>query len=915
MDGHAMLYRAWFALQSARPMTIRSTGEDVRGVYSFTTSFFKAVGSLKPTHIAIAFDPPGPTFRHEQYSEYKAHRPETPRELHQNVERAKQVMRAFDIPIYELPGFEADDVLGTIAQYADDNGIDTIIATGDTDTLQLASEHVGIMLTTGFGDTKIYDIPAVRERYGGLSPDQVRDVKALTGDTSDNIPGVPGVGIKTAVKLMLQFGTVETLLERLDEVAPPRIQGLVRDNAAQLRESKSLVTIVRDAPANFQLEDTRFHTFNRDDVVAIFQELEFSSLVGRIPQMAEEPLAIADESPAVNAPAVASEVTITTVDDTSKLDAMLAQLAGAAEITVEAHGSTQRPMEAALVGLAFTAKNAGTYYVPLGHVEGVQLPVEDVLPRVRPLLQGSNTRVVGHNLNFTMTLLSNYGVAPTKVPVAFDTMIAAHLLGEKSLGLKQLAFTRLNAELKALPELTGTGRKQIGFDSVSIADAASFAGSGVDATLRLMEAFEPDLERDGLTAFNRDQAMPLVPVLVQTQVNGIAIDASVLSDLNEELVVAIDEAEKGAYDAVAHEFAINSPAQLGELLFKELKLPAGKKTKTGFSTDASILENLREAHPVINHVLKYRELTKLKSTYVDTLPSEVNPRTHRIHTTYNQAGSATGRLASNDPNLQNIPVRSELGQRVRKAFIAEKRPEWILLSADYSQIDLRALAHLSQDHALMSAFERDEDIHASTASLIYGVPLNEVTSDMRRLAKVMNFGVAYGLSAFGISRQTEMSMDEGGQFIADYFGTYPKVREYLDGTVARAKETGYVETLLGRRRYLPELQSPHYPVRQSGERMALNMPVQGTSSDIINAAMVLVQKRLESDGFEAKMLLQVHDELVFELPRSEEKSLSAMLHDTMPKALVLSVPLKIDIKRGDNWAEMDTQREVPVEVE
>jgi DNA polymerase-1 len=913
MDGHAMLYRAWFALQSARPMTVRKTGEDVRGVYSFTTSFFKAVAALKPTHIAIAFDPPGPTFRHEEYSEYKANRPETPRELHQNVERAKQVMRAFDIPIYEVPGYEADDVLGTIAKYADDKDIDTIIATGDTDTLQLVSEHVSIMLTTGSANTKVYDIPAVNERYGGLSPDQVRDVKALTGDSSDNIPGVPGVGIKTAIKLILQFGSVESLLERLDEVGPPRIQGLVRDNAVQLRASKGLVTIVRDVPTNFALEDTRFYTFNREDVIEIFQELEFSSLVGRIPQVkAETQRGI--EAPSQTVPAVISDRAVTIVDNSSKLETMLAQLAAAAQIVVEAHGSNQRAMEAALVGLAFTLHGGETYYVPTGHAEDQQLPIEKVLAGVTPLLQGEQPGILGHNLNFTMTLLSNYGVAPTKVPVAFDTMIAAHLLGEKVLALKQLAFNRLNAELKALPELTGTGRKQIGFEAVTIGDAAAFAGANVDATLRLMDAFAPDLERDGLTAFNRDQAMPLVPVLVQTQVNGIAIDASVLSDLNEELVVAIDEAEKGAYEAVAHQFAINSPAQLGELLFDELKLPAGKKTKTGYSTDASILENLREAHPVIDHVLRYRELTKLKSTYVDTLPMEVNPRTHRIHTTYNQAGSATGRLASNDPNLQNIPVRSELGQRVRKAFIAEKHPEWILLSADYSQIDLRALAHLSQDPAMMSAFERDEDIHASTASLIYGVRLDEVEPAMRRLAKVMNFGVAYGLSAFGISRQTEMSMDEGGQFIADYFGTYPKVREYLDGTVAKAKETGYAETLLGRRRYLPELQSPHYPVRQAGERMALNMPVQGTSSDIINAAMVLVQQRLESGVFEAKMLLQVHDELVFELPRSEEKALSAMLHDTMPKALDLSVPLKIDIKRGDNWAEMSGQREESLEV-
>jgi len=925
MDGHAMVYRAWFALQNARPMTVRKTGEDVRGVYLFTTTFFKTLASLKPTHVAITFDPPGKTFRDDLYDAYKANRPPMPDPLRQNIQRSKEVMQAFDIPIYEVPGYEADDVLGTIARFADEALVDLIIATGDTDMLQLVSPSVRVLMTSGFGENKLYDVDAVNARYDGLSPDQVIDVKSLTGDTSDNIPGVPGVGIKTAIKLIQQFDTVEGLLDRVDEITPPRIQGLVRDNGDQLRASKVLVTIARDAPAGFELDAARFGTFDRNNVVAIFQELEFSSLVPRIPQTAAETAALdpraapdAPTAPATSgAPSVEfapADASVIIVDDDAKLDAMLARLTAADAFVIEAQASSPRPMEAALVGLAFAVPDAN-YYVPTGHAEGVQLGVDNVMAKVAPLLQDKTPKVIGHNLNFSLTHLSNFGVAPTKVPVVFDTYIAAHLLGEKSLGLRQLAFNRLNAEIQGLTDLTGTGRKAIAFDTVPIPGAAAFAGANVDATQRLVDVFTPELERDGLTAFNSDYAMPLVGVLVQVQTNGIAIDASVLSDLNEELVVAIDEAEHAAYYEVAHEFAINSPQQLGELLFDELKLPAGKKTKTGYSTDASILENLRKAHPVINHVLEYRALTKLKSTYVDTLPEEVNPRTHRIHTTYNQAGSATGRLASNDPNLQNIPVRTELGLRVRKAFIAQQRPDWILLSADYSQIDLRALAHLSHDPALMAAFERDEDIHASTASLIYRVALADVTHDMRRLAKVMNFGVAYGLSAFGIARQTEMNVDEGGQFIADYFGTYPKVRAYLDGVVANAKATGYAETLLGRRRYLPELNSPIYPVRQAGERMALNMPVQGTSSDIINAAMVLVQQRLENDGFEAKMLLQVHDELVFELPRSEEGKLSAMLHATMPNALKLDVPVKIDIKLGDNWADMTEQREAPVEVD
>ncbi len=906
MDGHAMVYRAWFAMADAQPLTIRSTGEDVRGVYTFTNTFFKMLADLRPTHVAIVFDPPGPTFRHEAYAEYKATRAPTPPALSQNVVRVKQVMTAFGVPVLETPGYEADDVLGAVAKAAAEAGVDTIIATGDTDTLQLVAPRVRVLLTTGFGNTKLYDEAAVRERYGGLEPGQQRDVKALTGDTSDNIPGVPGIGLKTAIKLIDQFGSVEDLIERVDEVSPPRIQGLVRDHIETLRRDKELVTIATDAPNDFDMDDARFGGYERESVLAVFQELEFSSLVARIPAGPGE---LADAAERPPAPGAAAATTVEVVDTPAALESLAKRLAAAPTVVFEAEASTPRAMEASLVGLAFAVEEGHAYYVPTGHAalgdtESSQLPAGTVMDALGPVLRDAGVAKAGHNLNFSMTLLANHGIGPTSVRVGFDSMIAAHLVGEKALALKPLAFNRLNVELTPVSDLVGTGRKQTGFDVVSIADAALFAGANADIALRLMASLEPDLERDGLSAFNRDHAMPLVPVLVQMQVHGIAIDTGVLAELDEELGVRIEQEERAAYEAVAHEFAISSPAQVGELLFKELKLPAGRRTQSGYSTDASILEGLRDAHPVVDHVLNYRELSKLKSTYTDTLPLEVNPRTHRIHTTYNQAGSATGRLASSDPNLQNIPVRTDLGMRVRRAFIAEARPDWVLLSADYSQIDLRALAHLSEDPALLAAFERDEDIHGSTASLIYGVGLDEVTQDMRRTAKVMNFGVAYGLSAFGISRQTEMSREEGADFIDSYFTTYARVREYLDETVREAKETGYAETLLGRRRYLPELNASNFAVRQAGERMALNMPVQGTTSDIINAAMVQVQKRLEDDGMASKMLLQVHDELIFETPASEIEALSEMLREVMPSALDLSVPIKIDLKTGDNWADM-----------
>ena len=906
MDGHAMVFRAWFALQNARPLTIRTTGEDVRGVYSFTTTFFKTLADHRPTHAVIAFDPPGPTFRHEQFPEYKANRPEVPRELTQNVQRVKQVMAAFRVPVLETAGYEADDVLGAISAWADEHAVDTLIATGDTDTLQLVSPHVRVLLTTGFGDTRIYDVDAVRERYGGLEPVQQRDVKALTGDTSDNVPGVPGVGQKTAVKLVQEFGSVESLVERLDEVKPPRIQGLVRDHAEQLLKSKALVTIDTAAPTGFDFDEARFGQFTRDEVLDVFGELEFSSLVPRIPLPLDEQAA--GEAPP-EAPANAA-TGVTVIDTPDALNALVQRLCDASAYVIEAHASVPRAMEAELVGLAFAVEEGAGIYVPIAHASQTpygtsQLPVDTVMEAVAPVLR--EKPATGHNLNFTLTLLSNYGVSPMSATVAFDTMIAAHLTGQKALALKPLAFNRLNLDIGQLTDLTGTGRKQITFDAVRAADAAGFAAANADATLRLANALAEDLERDGLTEFNRDHAMPVVPALVRMQAHGIAIDAGILAELDEEIVGEIDVEEKAAYAAVGHQFNINSPSQLGDLLFKDLKLPSGRRTQSGYSTDASILENLRDHHPVIGHVLRYRELAKLKSTYVDTLPQSVNPRTRRIHTTYNQAGSATGRLASSDPNLQNIPIRTSLGLRVREAFIAEERPDWLLLSADYSQIDLRALAHLSQDPELMAAFERDEDIHASTASLIYRVPLSDVTRDMRRLAKVMNFGVAYGLSAFGISQQTELTREEGAAFIESYFATYPMVREFLDETVEKAKENGYAETLLGRRRYIPELRSPHYPVRQAGERIALNMPVQGTSADIINEAMVGIQERLDADAYRSKMLLQVHDELVFETPREEEQSLRVMLEEVMPNAIEMSVPIKIDVKTGENWASMTYQ--------
>ena len=912
LDGHAMVFRAFFALSRDHPMTMKDTGERIEAVYSFTSTLFKAINELAPTHLAIAFDPPGPTFRHEDYAEYKGTRAETPAELPPQVDRVKQVVRAMGIPVYEVPGYEADDVLGTISARCGAEGIETIIYTGDTDTLQLVSPNVRVLMTSGYGDQRMYDEDAVRERYGGLEPRQQIDVKALEGDTSDNVPGVPGIGRKTAIKLITEFNSVEGIYERLDEVVPPRIQGLLRDNEASARQSKFLVTIVTDMTTGFVLDDAAFGDFARDDLVSVFRELGFTSLVDRIPKQGAgaAPTSTQAGAQASDAPrASASTATgppdtqVTTVDTPEALRALVADISKATLLSVDTEASSTNPMQADLAGLSFCVEPGRAYYVPVGHTEGTQLPLNDVMDALLPVLRDAAIPKVGHNLNYDLTLLSRYGLDPDDVTVGFDTMVGAHLLGERGISLKQLALSKLGIEMTLITALIGTGRKQVPFTQVPIPEATPYAGADADMTLRLKNLIEAALDERSLTVL-RELEMPLLPVIVQMQHDGIALDESVLGTLDEELTAAIQIAEAAVYDDVGHHFNIGSPQQLSDILFNELHLPHGRKTQTGYSTDAATLESLLDTHPVVSHVLTYRELTKLKSTYVDSLPNEVNPATGRIHTTFNQVGAATGRLASNDPNLQNIPVRTDLGRRVRNAFVAERRPEWELLAADYSQVELRVLAHLSGDSALIEAFERGEDIHASTAALVYRVPIDGVNADMRRLAKVMNFGVIYGLSAFGIANQTELTMEEGTQFIDTYLGSYPRVKEYLEETVHAARENGYVETLLGRRRYVPEITSANRNLRQAAERVAVNMPVQGTAADIVKAAMIEVHARLADEGLSARMLLQVHDELVFETPKNEEARLREVLEEIMPRALNMVVPLAIEIKTGYSWGEM-----------
>ena len=911
LDGHAMVYRAFYAIQN--PMTVRTTGEEVRGVYGFLNTFLRNLADLDPTHCAIAFDLSGPTFRHAEYDEYKAQRPPMPPELRQQVERVREIMRAFRIPVIERERYEADDVLGTLCAKAEEQGVDAVVVTGDTDELQLVSERVRVLLSYSVQRTTMYDVDKVKERYGGLGPESVADIKALQGDTTDNIPGVPGVGAKTAIKLLTQFGSVEGIIERLNEVKPPRTQQSIRDHVDELRRGKFLTTIVRDVDVDLDLDGMRLWQYDRAEVLEKLKELEFFSIVSRIP----DPQGDADPAQGQLLPeAEERETRYTVVDTPEGLSEMAEALDSPGGFAFEVVSTAMNPMYGDLVGMAFSKEANAGWYVPVGHAEGQQVGLEAALDAVRGVLESESIPKSSHDANHGMTVLARHGVTVRNVD--FDPMIAAHVGGRKAVGIEALALESLDIELKPVTDITGTGRKQITMAQASIGDAAGHACGRADAAWQLRETLSSEAMEKGVAGALGEFEMPLVPVLVRMQRNGVAVDADHLTAMSARFERDIDRTEAGMFELVGHEFNIGSSRQLGDVLFNELRLPPTKKRKTGYATDASSLEWLRlminldqaggvdpKAVEVLDRVLEYRQLTKIKSTYLDSLPGQVNPATGRVHTMYHQTGSATGRVSSNDPNVQNIPIRTEMGREVRRAFVARDAPEWTLLGADYSQIELRILADLSRDEGLIEAFESGQDIHAATASSVYGVAIDAVDPEMRRIAKIMNFGVIYGLSPHGMSQQTGLTHEEGKAFIEAYFGKYPGIERYVDGIKRRVKDDGYVETLKGRRRYIPEIRSANFHQRSAGERMAINMPIQGTAADILKLAMVRLQAEMDARELRSMMILQVHDELIFESPQDEMDEMRGLVGEIMPGAMDLVVPLEVDVKTGTNWGDME----------
>jgi DNA polymerase-1 len=886
-DGNALVHRAFHALP---PLTQPKTGELVNAVYGFASTLLKVFADFKPTHWAVAFDRPAPTFRHEMFEEYKAQRPATPEELKSQIKKVHRLVEAFHIPVFEIDGFEADDVLGTLSKQADEQGVEAIIVTGDNDMLQAVLPRVKALAPRRtFTDTVLYDTEAVEQKYG-IKPEQLPDLKALTGDVSDNIPGLPGVGEKTATKLLQQYGSLQGIYDHIEYITPSKLQNTLREYRPQAFQSKELSTIVKDVPIKLDLTTCQVSHYDRNEVARLFQELEFINLLSRLPQMKAE----SSQPSAVKCHMVNTE---------SALGLLIGELEAAQGLTIEVETTGEKTAMADLVGIAISPARGKAFYIPLGH-QGLnqpqQLPLTQVTARLKTILENASIGKFAYNGKRVVAVLASCGVKVRNLN--FDPMLAAYLLGEKNLGLKALAFNKLGIEISTPAGLSGAGKKQSSLSLLEVNQITEYVCASVDIVWSLKESLETELQKQGLWQLFTEVEMALVPVLVAMEDNGILLDTDLLREMSLEHGQELLRLEKEIYGSVGHQFNINSPQQLGKVLFEELRLPQSRRTKTGYSTEASVMEALRGAHPIIELILKYRQLSKLKSTYVDALPALINHKTRRVHTNFNQTGTATGRLSSSDPNLQNIPIRGETGSKIRKAIIAP--PGAYLLSADYSQIDLRVLAHLSQDPGLIAAFAHDEDIHAMTASKIFGIPAAEVTSEMRRNAKTVNFGVVYGMSDYGLEQATNLSREEASQFIALYFEKYPKVKEYLDATKEQARKLGYVQTVLGRRRFLPEINSSNRMVREAAERMAINAPVQGSSADIIKIAMINLHREMEKRNLKSKMLLQIHDELLFEVPEEEVGEMKSLVVELMSRAFELCVPVRIDIKLGRNWGEM-----------
>ncbi|HMZ42386.1 MAG TPA: DNA polymerase I [Anaerolineales bacterium] len=919
IDGHALAYRMYFALTAGggSQRWQNSKGEPTAGIYGFARELVRVLEQEKPEYLAVAFDV-GKTFRDDIFPEYKGTREKMPDDLRPQIERIRQMVDMFNIPRLEMDGYEADDVLGSAARIAAKKGLGVKIITGDRDLLQLVNERTAVYLA---GDDQTYITDADVIKKLGVRPTQVVDYKAIVGDTSDNIPGVKGVGEKTAIALLEKFGTLDAIYANLDQVEN-RWKGKFEASKDAAYMSYKLAKIEVDLKIDLNLDHAAVRPFDSSALAAFFQEMEFKTLLNKLPAISGSAPSVeiaaapkkgkAGEqmSMFVNAPVIVStpsKIEVTVVDTDEKLGALKNELARAKVISFDTETTSTEEVTAELVGISLAVKEGHGYYIPVGHVSGNNLEIKKVIAALTPAMTDSKIGKVAHNAKYDYIMLARYGLVIS--PLTFDTMLAEFIVdpSSRNLGLKNLSEYRLGEEMTHIEELIGKGKKQISMAEVAIESVANYAAADAETTLRLMPIMQKELQRVNGTKLLDEIDMPLTPVLAEMEMTGALIDTKFFAAMSQELGQRLAEIEKEIFQLAGKTFNLNSPQQLSDVLFNHLRLEPpdkGRKTTTGFySTSADVLEALRGKHPALDFILEHRELSKLKSTYVDALPAAMDPNTGRVHTSYSQIGAVTGRLSSNNPNLQNIPIRTETGRRVRNGFIADKGN--VLLSVDYSQIELRIVAHMAQDEAMLKAFRAGEDIHATTAAAIYDIELDKVTKDMRRHAKAINFGLIYGMSAFGLTRSTDLTLAEAEDFVKAYFTKFPGVKKYLDGMRRQAAEIGYVETLLGRKRYFPALQGKiNMQLKNREEREAINAPIQGTAADIMKLAMLKIPSALQAAGLKGKMLLQVHDELVLECPKKEVEKTAKVVQETMAEAYPMSIPLETEARAGASWGEM-----------
>ena len=882
IDGNSFCYRAFYAIR----FLSNSKGQPTNAIYGFNTMLNKIVKDEKPDMLAVAFDMKGPTFRHKKFEEYKIHRKPMPDDLVSQMPYIKKMVEAYNIPIYQIEGYEADDVLATLAKKAEDKDIETFIVTGDKDALQLVDSHIKVYSTHKEG--LIYDAHKVKEAYG-VGPDRITDIMALMGDATDNIPGVKGIGEKTAIELISEFGSLDDLYKNIDKIKSEARKKMLKDHEKEAYLSKELAVVDTDVPIKIDFKELELKESDQMKLLELFKELEFKSLLKDLTpkeKLDSEYILVADE-----------KCFNTLVNDLKK----------AKEFVFDTETTSEDPVLAKLAGISFSWKEGVAYYVGVceGNCEKDKLDIDFVISKLKDTFEDEKIKKIGQNVKYDYIVMANYGVHVKGI--IFDTMVASYLLNPSKLnhGLDDISLEYLNHKMTTpIQELLGKGKHAITMDKVDVEKVCCYSCEDSDVTLRLKKVLEKELSKKDLDKLFYDVEIPLIEVLAVMEMSGVSIDKEYLAELSKEMDKKLEKLTKKIYEMAGEEFNINSPKQLSAVLFEKLKLPVVRRTKTGMSTDEEVLTKLAMSHPLPEKLLEYRELSKLKSTYVDSLPDLINPETGRVHTSFNQTVTATGRLSSSGPNLQNIPIRTEEGRKIRRAFVSSGKNR-VLLSADYSQIELRVLAHFSGDKNLIKAFKEGLDIHSFTASLVFGVKEKDVTKEMRSMAKTVNFGIIYGMSPYGLSQGLKIEVDKAKEFIDSYFERYPDVRVFMEGLIEGARENGYVTTILGRRRYIPEINSSDMRMRSFAERTAINTPIQGSAADIIKVAMIAIQEKLTKKEFASKMILQVHDELVFDVVKDELKEVYKIVKDGMEDIIKLKVPVEAHIEAGKNWLDQE----------